>query len=150
MEVRTLPGRLVALGAAAHFVSRHEPFASFPSSSLIRTLSSQVDRGHYRFAIEGQRVVGYIGWALYDEADAQAFERTGQSPPDERALGADVVWILTAAVSGAEALLPMYKALRALYPGRRLMGIRHKGGGRRMIFDRMLQKASDAGPSNDH
>lgn len=137
LSVRTVPGRWQALGVAMHFLSRREPFSRFPSAALTRTVWGQIERGHYRFALIGERVVGYIGWALYDTADAQAFAAGGPPPDDAKAQGRDVVWILTAA--GDEALLPMYRTVRALHPGLRLMGVRHKGDGRRVVFDRALK-----------
>lgn len=146
LTVRLLPGRWPALGVALHFLSRHEPFARFPAAALVRTVSGQVERGHYRVATVGDRVVGYLGWALYDAAVAERFAATMQPPDDRLAQGRDVVWILTAASHGADALLPMYRAVRALYPGLRLMGVRHKAGGRRVVFDRRLADQHGDGP----
>lgn len=143
LVVRTLAGRWPPLGVALHFLARREPFARFPSSALVRTVWGEIERGHYRFALSGDRVVGYLGWALYDAADARAFAAGGPPPGDDKAQGRDVVWILTAA--GDEALLPMYRALRALYPGRRLMGVRHKPGGRRVVYDRLLSPSAGFG-----
>lgn len=136
LRVRTIERRWQALGVALHYLSRREPFSRFPSSALVRTVWGEIERGHYRFALAGERVVGYIGWALYDDADARAFAAGGPPPGDDKARGRDVVWILTAA--GQEALLPMYRAVRALHPGLRLMGVRHKRDGRRVVFDRAL------------
>ena len=79
VTVKKIPDSWVALGLAAHFVAKHNTFARFPAGDLIRTLSTQINRGHYLFALDTStapaRVVGYIGWALYDNAVAELFRR---------------------------------------------------------------------------
>jgi hemolysin-activating ACP:hemolysin acyltransferase len=138
LEVRKLPDRWRALGLAAHFVAKRDTFGRFPASDLIRTLSGQIERGHYLFAFDTStnpaRVCGYIGWSLYDVAAAERFAQTSVPPPD-LASGGDVVWILTAVAESRGAFVAMIKALRALYPAHRVMGIRHKPD-RRVMFDR--------------
>ena len=139
VTVKKIPDSWVALGLAAHFVAKHNTFARFPAGDLIRTLSTQINRGHYLFALDTStapaRVVGYIGWALYDNAVAELFAQTGVPPADELANGGDVVWILTAASANRRAFFELLKKGRALYPAHRVMAIRHKTGGKRVIFD---------------
>jgi hemolysin-activating ACP:hemolysin acyltransferase len=130
MTLRRLPGHANSLGVACHFVARLEPFASFRSADLVRTLDAQIERQHYLFALEGKRVLGYCGWALYDKAVAERFARGGPPPPNALAQGSDVVWVLTAAALHPTALKAMARALRDQYPGRALMGIRHRSGAR--------------------
>jgi len=136
LSISALAGHWNRLGIAAHFVARVEPFASFRSADLIGTLNAQIEREHCLFALDGKRVVGYLGWALYDAAVAAPFARGGSPPPNSLAHGSDVAWILTAAAMHDSALLTMVRALRARYPGLRVMGIRHKPGARRVVFDR--------------
>lgn len=104
---------------AAHFVAKREPFSRFPAGDLIRTLSAQIRKGHYLFALDPAvkpvRVVRYLGWALYDHAVAERFAATGVPPSDGLPTGGDVVWILTAVAEK--------------------MGVRHKAGGKRVKFD---------------
>lgn len=142
VQVVTLSNPALALGTALHFVARREPFASFRAADLVSTVNGQVQRGHYRFALEGARVLGYVGWALYD-ADVAARAAAGGHPPPTPAMtqGADVVWILTAVSTTPEAFIALVRALRSLYPGARMMGVRHKArAGRerreRIVFDR--------------
>jgi hemolysin-activating ACP:hemolysin acyltransferase len=139
IHIRTLPGRFQALGEALHYLSRRPPFSDFKATELVRTIDAQLERRHYRFAVEGTTVVGYLGWALYDLQDAVAFTRTGQPPDNSRANGRDVVWILTAATSGSGALLALIEDLRSQHAGKRVMGVRHRRPGRRVVFDRVLQ-----------
>lgn len=137
--VKKLPDPWLALGLAAHFIGGREPFSRFPAGDLIRTLNGQVRRGHYLFALdtaaEPARVVGYLGWALYDGAVADRFIATGVPPADERATEGDVAWILTAAALNRAAFFAITKAARKLYPDHRVVAIRHKPGGKRVRFD---------------
>jgi hypothetical protein len=139
VTVKKIPGPWLALGLASHFVAKREPFGSFPASDLIRTLSGQIQREHYLFALDTStdpaRVVGYFGWALYDHAEAERFATTAIPPSDELSKESDVVWILTAAAENRQGFFALVKGMRALYPTYRVMGIRHKAGGKRVIFD---------------
>jgi hypothetical protein len=139
ISVQKIPGQWTALGLAAHYIARHEPFGGFRSRDLIRTLSAQIQRGHYLFALDKSandaRVVGYFGWALYENAVAERFAATGVPPDRELAQGGDVVWILTVVVDNRRSMFTLMKEGRALYPHHRVMGIRHKTGGKRVVFD---------------
>ena len=139
LTVKKVPDLWLALGLAAHFVARRAPFNRFPAGDLIRTLSAQINRGHYLFALDTSakpaRVVGYFGWALYDHSVAERFAATGVPPSDRLATGGDVVWILTAVAENRGAFFALGKSARALYPAHRVMGIRHKANGKRIIFD---------------
>lgn len=139
VTVRKMPNTWMALGLAAHFVAGNETFGGFPASELIRTLEGQIRRGHYLFALDTStdpgRVVGYFGWALYDDAEAERFAASGAPPARERADGGSVLWILTAAATSRAAFFALVRATRALYPTHRVMAVRHKTGGRRIVFD---------------
>lgn len=149
ITVKKMPNQWLALGLAAHFLARRAPFENFRSGDLIRTLSTQVHRGHYLFALDGSagqseaRVVGYLGWALYDHRAAEDFSATGKPPAEELAVGGDVVWVLTAAAVERAAFFALVKAARALYPDHRIMGTRHKDG-RRVAFDQWRARARGA------
>ena len=147
LNVRRLSGQWSRLGIACHFVARHEPFASFRSSELVNTLSAQIEREHCLFALQGSRVVGYFGWALYDAAVAERFARGAAPPHNSLAHGRDVVWLLTAAAAHPRAPLAMGRALRAQYPGMRVMGIRHKAAGQRVVVDLAARFAAPDGPA---
>jgi hypothetical protein len=142
--VRRIPDRMAALGAAARYLAGRQPFASFTAGSFIGTLAGQVGRGHCLFALDGLAVRGYLGWALLDTAEAERFARTGAPPPDAACRGRDVVWLLTAATDSALALKALLAAGRAEYPGLRVMGTRHKPGGRRVVFSQHIPRRSSA------
>jgi hypothetical protein len=122
-----------ALGAACHFLARREPFASFRADALVRTLDGQVRRGHYLAALDGRRVVGWLGWALLSEAAAQRFAERGEVP-DAATLGTTggVAWLLTAASDSTAVLRAMTREARRAQPGLRIMGVRHGPGGPRI------------------
>jgi hypothetical protein len=144
----------MALGLAAHFVARRETFGRFPASDLVRTLSTQINRGHYLFAFDTgtrpARVVGYFGWALYDDAVAERFAATGAPPSADLPEGKDVLFILTATAENRTAFFSLVKATRALYPHHRVMAVRHKPG-RRVMLDQSRARVSarKAGPEVD-
>lgn len=137
--VKKVPDPWLALGLAAHFVAKREPFSRFPASDLIRTVSGQIHRGHYLFALDTStdpaRVVGYFGWALYDHAVAEQFAATGIPPADEMPTEGEVVWVLTAVAESRGAFIALGKGMRALYPTHRVMAIRHKADGKRVTLD---------------
>jgi hypothetical protein len=147
LEVRKIADRWRALGLAAHFVAKHEPFSRFPAGDLIRTLNAQVQRGHYLFALDTSsdpaRVTGFFGWSLYHQAAAERFAATGVPPTDELTSGGDVAWLVTAVADSRPAFFALAKAARALYPNHRVMGIRHKRDGRRIIFDQWRKRITD-------
>ena len=144
--VKKLPGPWLALGLAAHFVAKHDTFGRFPAADLIRTLSGQINRGHYLFALDVStkpaRVLGYFGWTLYDDAAAEQFAATGVPPANERSEGGDVLWILTAAADTRAAFFALVKAARALYPDHRVMAVRHKQG-KRVSFDQSRKRVKE-------
>ncbi|MEB3335061.1 MAG: hypothetical protein VKP70_08755 [Cyanobacteriota bacterium] len=150
---KTFPVPMLALGAAAHFVARHEPFAGFLAAELVRTLSGQVHRGHYLFALDVSskpaRVVGYFGWALYADVDAERFAATGSPPAEVRSVDGNVVWMLTTVADSRAAFFALVKATRSLYPAHRVMGIRHKARRGKVTMDqsRARVRARTAGAS---
>lgn len=139
VDAKKIPNDWTAIGLALHFCAKHEPFRRYTADALVRTITGEVQRGHYLFALDSSagrtNVVGYLGWALYDHGDADRFAATGIPPGEGRSQGGDVVWVLTAAASQTGALYHLGKSMRALYPGYRVMAIRHKDGGRRILFD---------------
>ena len=63
-----------ALGLAVEYLSRKPAFAALPFGEWSQVLFYQVARGHYLFIVDGeQRIQGFIGWALTDQAFAEAW-----------------------------------------------------------------------------
>lgn len=150
ITVKKMSNHWLALGLAAHFLARRPPFANFRSTDLIRTLSAQIHRGHYLFALDDSgaateaRVVGYLGWVLYGHEAAERFAETGKPPAEELAEGGDVAWVLTSAAVDRRSFFALAKAGRTLYPNHRVMGIRHKSN-KRVVFDQWRGRPAPAG-----
>jgi hypothetical protein len=124
-----------ALAAAVHFLARRAPFDAFAFGVMTLSLDAQIKRKSYLFAIDGNVVAGYVGWVMLDTARAEAFARENRTPRFDEAGGDDVLWLLVAAATSRGALMSMVEALRRRYPGKRVMGVRNKPGGKRILFD---------------
>ena len=123
-----------ALAAAVHFLARRAPFDRFEFGTMTMSLDTQVRRRSYLFALEEQKVVGYVGWVMLDTATAEAFARENRIPRHDEAGGDDVIWLLVAAATSRKALTEMISLLRQKHAGKRVMGVRHKPGGK-VLFD---------------
>lgn len=53
-----------ALGFAVSYLMTKPAFACLPFGHWSRVLVGQINRGHYLIASDGERIVGFIGWAL--------------------------------------------------------------------------------------
>lgn len=122
-----------ALGVALHFLARRPPFGSFKAQELVVTVARQISTQRYIMAFEGSQLVGFLGWELYGEDAAVRFARTLVPPRPGEEGGDDVVWLLLAAATRTRALRLMCAAGRRLYPGRRVMGVRHRPGGKPVV-----------------
>ena len=63
----------VALGMAVNYLMTDPVFARLPFGQWSRVLVGQVNRSHHLFAVEGGRVVGFVGWALTTRDRAEAW-----------------------------------------------------------------------------
>jgi hypothetical protein len=123
-----------ALAASAHFLARRKPFAGFGFGEMVLSLDTQAKNGHYLFALKGPKVTGYIGWTMLDAAVAEDFANAGRTPSAAQSNGNDVAWLLVAASETRADLNAMLKAARARYRGKRVMGVRHKPNGKKVVF----------------
>lgn len=139
IAVRQVEGRHLAMGLALPYLAARQPFAAFKAGELTRTVAGQILRGHYAMAFEANRLVGYLGWACYGPEDAAAYARTLEAPPDDRADGHGVVWLLTAAATFPAALDAMLRDGRRRYRGWRVMGVRHRRNGAVVRFNRLVR-----------
>ena len=62
-----------ALGRVAVYLMTKPSFAKLGFGHWSRTLTGQINRGHYFFTLEGDKVVGFVGWALVSEEKAKAW-----------------------------------------------------------------------------
>lgn len=143
IRILRIPDKYAALGIAVHFIAKREPFAKFGFGEFAHTLDGQIRRGHYFMAFRGNKVIGYVGYALYTSADAKAFAETGR-PPDNPASGGDVLWLLTMVAVDDTIVDGLTRRLSHEYAGHRTMGIRYKADGSRRFFDLKIRDRSRA------
>ena len=128
--VRGLPPLAAFARAVGHLMT--EPaFARAPFGHVARGLAGQVNRGHYAFAERGGVIVGFAGWALAEEAAAEAW-LDGTRPLDgaEAATG-DCVVLNFWQASSPEVTRFLVAGLTAAMPDkRRLYAKRHYPDGR--------------------
>lgn len=124
-----------ALAAACHFLARRKPFDTWGFGMMTLSLDTQIKQKTYLFAIDEVKVVGYLGWVMLDAARAEAFAREDRTPRFDETGGEDVAWILVAAAASRQALKLMLDAAARRYPGKRVMGVRYKPGGTRVVFN---------------
>jgi len=138
MLIQKLSNKWLALGLAAHYLARRQPFGGFRSEDLVKTLNAQIERGRYLFAMEAAgenaRVIGYFGWSLYGHDEAERFAATGIPPAERVGDDGEVIWLMTAAAESRAAFFGLIRATRAAHPTHRVMGIRHKAG-QKVTFD---------------
>ena len=67
------PDPRVALGMAVNYLMTDPVFARLPFGQWSRVLVGQVNRGHFLFVLDGEKVVGFVGWALADKERAEAW-----------------------------------------------------------------------------
>ncbi|WP_232628225.1 hypothetical protein [Methylobacterium sp. Leaf118] len=147
LTIRALDPSYATLGVALHFLARRPPFSGFRFGDLTQTVDDQIRRRHALFAFDDRRVVGYLGWHLYDHAEARDFAQTGRPPPLERPDGADVAWVMTAAAAAPQTLIALVEAGKAQNVGRRAMGVRYRKNGKRVIFDQVIAPRRTKAPA---
>ena len=63
-----------AVGLSVEYLSQKPAFAALPFGEWSQVLLHQVARGHYIFVVDAeQRIRGFLGWALTDQAFAEAW-----------------------------------------------------------------------------
>jgi len=69
LELRAVRDRnaFAALGRAVSYLMTKPNFSERQFGNWSRTLTGQVNRGHYFLVTDGKKIVGFAGWALVDE-----------------------------------------------------------------------------------
>lgn len=78
--------------SVAHLMTK-PAFARAPFGHIARILAGQVSRGHYALVRRGVRTVGFIGWALAEEAHAEAWLAGARGLSDAEARSGDCALI---------------------------------------------------------
>jgi hemolysin-activating ACP:hemolysin acyltransferase len=63
----------VALGMAVSYLMTDPVFARLPFGQWSRVLAGKINRGHCLFVLDGEKVVGFVGWALATQERAEAW-----------------------------------------------------------------------------
>jgi hemolysin-activating ACP:hemolysin acyltransferase len=122
---------VVALGrAVAHLMTR-PAFAEASFGHVARSLTGQVNRGHYAFVCRGDAVVGFAGWALATEPLAEAWLRGERALADAEAATGDCVLLNFWQADTPEVSRFIVARLAQAMPGaRRVYAKRHYPDGR--------------------
>ncbi len=62
-----------ALGRAVSYLMKMPSFGNLKFGHWSRILIGQINRRHYFLVMDGDRPVGFVGWAFVDEAKARAW-----------------------------------------------------------------------------
>ncbi|MGH6736812.1 MAG: toxin-activating lysine-acyltransferase [Methyloceanibacter sp.] len=62
-----------ALGLAVNYLMASPAFARQPFGHWSGVLAGQINRGHYLFAVEDRKVVGFLGWSFAGKNAAEAW-----------------------------------------------------------------------------
>lgn len=73
LRTLTFENRAMALGLAVEHLMTKPAFGRLPFGHWGRILTGQIRRGHYFFVADQKRIVGFCGWALASEAEAEAW-----------------------------------------------------------------------------
>lgn len=118
MKILNMPLTPQSLGLVVDYVSDKEPFASYRVRPLIRVLRKQLSQQYNLAALDGEKLVGYLGWAICTEASAEAWLNASgplvHSAPDDVAVA-----VLTSVISDSkDATRRMIRGARELNKGR--------------------------------
>lgn len=117
-----------ALGRIVNLLRSVKPFSSYPFGRLANVLMGQIRRGHYIVATRDGVPVGYVGWAMCDEAVARKWVAGGTVPSFEQCVGGDCFVGITFYAADKETCFAQARFLRSRYPaGTRVFGIREYG-----------------------
>lgn len=107
-----------ALGMAVSYLMTDPVFARLPFGQWSRVLVGQINRGHYLFAIEGEKVVGFVGWALTTKDKAEAWLTENRDVGFADSMAGDVVLINAWKASGDAANRFLVEAVRGVIRGK--------------------------------
>ncbi len=109
-RIATLPRGLESFGTVVDFLAQRPPFDRHALGPFSRAIRRQVTRGEHVAALDGARLVGYIGWLPTSRAVAEAWLAGAATlvPVED----ADAVVLTMVAVARDGVLLPLIRAAR--------------------------------------
>jgi hemolysin-activating ACP:hemolysin acyltransferase len=92
LKTRVFENRAMALGLAVEYLMTKPAFARLPFGHWSRVLTGQIRRGHYFFVCTDRKVVGFAGWGLGSDAEAEAWiSGSAHAPPGHGQAGDNLV-----------------------------------------------------------
>jgi hemolysin-activating ACP:hemolysin acyltransferase len=82
-----------ALGLAVNYLMLSPAFARQPFGHWSRVLAGQINRGHYLFAIDNQKVVGFLGWSFAGKSSADDWLAGHASIPSDESRSGEIMLI---------------------------------------------------------
>jgi hemolysin-activating ACP:hemolysin acyltransferase len=117
-----------ALGLAISMLSKIEPYGQYRLNKLVPTLFGEIRRGHYAFAVRGEEVIGYSGWALCSQEVAREWVAGRYKPSYEECVGGICPVLVTFHSKHKAATWPLIRYMRSLYPGQEVFFTRDYAG----------------------
>lgn len=102
-----------AMGLVVSHLMTKPAFARQPFGLWSRILAGQINRGHYRVAVQQARVRGFLGWALTDTQRAERWLAGGPGPTDAESRDGDILLINAWSADNAQVNRALLEALRA-------------------------------------
>lgn len=128
IECRQHPNDATSIGMVVELLHEVPPFSDMTARELTGTVIGQIRRGHYVLAVQDERVIGYVGWALASEEIAKGWAEGRHRPTYEESMDGDCVILMMWYAQSAAATRRLARFLRRLYPGYRFYGRRMKDG----------------------
>jgi hypothetical protein len=120
-----------SFGVLVDFLSRIDPFSAYDIGNFSRALQFQLSRRCHVAAVEGNRLVGYVGWMPTTRAIAEAWSQD-RGPLTPVADPADAVALTVVATLGDKRVLAaLIRRAREANPGLPVYFKRQYAGGRR-------------------
>lgn len=142
IRCQTFADPYAAMGHAVNLLGKVQPFTSYRFGELAGTLGGQIGRGHYRFAMRGTQLEGYMGWALCDEALARDWVAGGCVPTYDECVDGDACVLMTFWASSRHVTFQMIRQLRQLYPNRQAIFSRYYMDGRERRFNEVFNRVA--------
>lgn len=112
LRVLRFQDRMFALGLAVNYMMTKPAFARLPFGHWSRVLTGQINRDHYFFVCKGKTVVGFAGWALATEAEAEAWHGGQSNPATESGKEGDCIVLNAWVASSPEANRLLLRQMR--------------------------------------
>ncbi len=120
-----------ALGMAVSYLMTEPVFAQLPFGQWSRVLVGQINRGHYLFVFEEEKVVGFVGWALATRERAEAWLTRSRDIGSAESRDGDIVLLNVWRSAGHAVNRFLIESLRTEFRGKAMIySKRFYAGGR--------------------